>query len=175
MSIRTSLRQITSCKSSSLACDTVGEPRKLNANTNFVRVLFIVSVLAAAWALVTLIRRDSTKRSAHFVSFIDLCFVGALIGGVYELKGIDNANCVTVTGGVNVGGSAPGQFDINYTPFDITAYKTCALLKASFALAIINIILFFSTFILAYMMYRRESVVVKETYTSSRRRSHDSR
>ena len=122
-----------------------------------------------------MVRHDSTKRSAHFVAFIDLCFVGALIAGVYELKNVDKVNCVAISGGVNIVGNVITGFDINYTPFNITAFKTCALLKASFALGIINIIFFFATFVLAWMMYRREQVVVKETVVTSRRRSHDSR
>ena len=145
-------------------------------------MLFIVSVLATAWALATLLRRDSTRRSAMFVAAIDLAFFGALIAGVYELRGIDHANCTSVSGGLSTSGgvSSSGNtitlspFSINYSPFSISANKTCALLKASFALGIINIILFFFTACLAALMHRREKdVVVKET--TYRRRSHDSR
>ena len=148
----------------------------------FVRVLFIVSVLATAWALVTLFRRDSTRRSAHFVAAVDLAFFGALIAGVYELRGIAGANCSNISGGFDTSGgiSSSGNtitvspLTINYSPFSISANKSCALLKASFALGIINVILFFFTACLAALMHRREKdVVVKET--TYRRRSHDSR
>ncbi|KAK5678792.1 hypothetical protein LTS12_029385, partial [Elasticomyces elasticus] len=49
-------------------------------------VLFIVSVVAIFWCLDTLIRLNSTKRSAIFVVFVDLCFFGAFIASVYELR-----------------------------------------------------------------------------------------
>ncbi|MCJ1397161.1 hypothetical protein MMC11_000353 [Xylographa trunciseda] len=92
---------------------------------NYILVLFIVSVLAAVWALVTLFRRQSTRESAAFVAFVDICFVGAFIGAVYTLRGIANANCTSVsggfssTGGVSSSGSTVtiSPLDINYTPF----------------------------------------------------------
>jgi len=52
---------------------------------DYILVLFIVSVLAAAWAIATLFTYHRARSNALFVSFIDLCFVGALIAGVYEL------------------------------------------------------------------------------------------
>ncbi|MCJ1463004.1 hypothetical protein MMC07_001608 [Pseudocyphellaria aurata] len=137
-------------------------------------VLFITSVLAAVWAIATLFRRKSTRRSAYFVSFIDVCFVGALIAGVYELRDIANADCTHF--------SNSGDFYITVTsssvsgnnPFSINVNKTCAMLKASFAFGIMNIIFFAATAFLLLFMKRGEDkeVVVKETY---RRRSHDSR
>ena len=56
-------------------------------------VLFIVSVLAAVWALDTLVRSSNAKRSALFISFVDLCFVGAFIAGVYQLRDIASSSC----------------------------------------------------------------------------------
>lgn len=140
----------------------------------YVLTLFIVSVLAAAWAIATLIRRKSTRESALFVSFIDLCFVGAFIAGVYELRGIAKQNCTSLSTnssfGVYVGSngaSASGPFSVNFN-------KPCSMLKASFAFGIMNCIFFAITAFLLLFMHRKErEVVVKETYT--RRRSHDSR
>ncbi|KAL8952424.1 MAG: hypothetical protein Q9222_001659 [Ikaeria aurantiellina] len=142
---------------------------------NYVLVLFIVSVLAAAWAIATVFRRKSTRDSAIFVSFIDVCFIGAFIAGVYELRSIANANCsnfsadsdfsITINNdGVN--GNSPFRFNID---------KHCAMLKASFAFGIMNCIFFAITAFLLLFMHRKRDdrdVVVKETY---RRRSHDSR
>ncbi|MCJ1317440.1 hypothetical protein MMC15_002764 [Xylographa vitiligo] len=149
---------------------------------NYILVLFIVSVLAAVWALVTLVRRRSTRESAAFVAFVDICFVGAFIGAVYTLRGIASANCVNASGGVSSTGgvSSSGStitispLDINYTPFSVSANKTCTMLKASWAFGIMNCIFFFITAISALMMHRHERgvVVEKEVY---RRRSHDSR
>ena len=139
------------------------------------RTLFIVSVLAAAWAIATLFRRKSTRESAIFVSFIDLCFVGAFIAGVYELRDVAHQNCSNISlndsyyisvGSNGVSGSSPVSADFN---------KQCSMKKAAFAFGIMNCIFFFITSILLLFMHRRreKEVVVKETY--SRRRSHDSR
>jgi len=144
---------------------------------SFILVLFIVSVLACAWALATLIRLGSTRRSALFVAFIDLCFVGALIAGVYYLRGIGHANCSNFSGPIyiNLGifgyyGSSSGHLNVN---------KTCAMLKASWVFGIMNIIFFFITFILALFLHRhQQTVVVKEVRTrrhSSRRGNSGSR
>ena len=139
-----------------------------------ISTLFIVSVLGAAWALVTVVRRKSTRESAIFVSFIDLCFVGAFIAGVYELRHIANADCTNF--------SANGSFSVTIdnngisgsSPFHLNTNKNCAMLKASFAFGIMNILFFFFTSFLLLFMHRNRDreVVVKETY---RRRSHDSR
>lgn len=139
--------------------------------------LFIVSVLACAWAVATLVRLGSTRRSALFVAFIDLCFVGAFIAADYELRGIGDAQCTNFR-------SAPIYFQVG--PFgyygeqagsgwaaDID--KNCAMLKASWAFGIMNTIFFFFTSILAVLLHRHErTVVVKEVRRSrhSSRRGH---
>jgi hypothetical protein len=117
----------------------------------FILVLFIVSVLAGAWAVGTLIMYHRARTSGAFIAFIDLCFVGALIGGVYELRGITNANCAhfnTTSNSIYLSlgpfGAVGGQLN---NPLSLSVNKTCAMLKASFALAIMNIIFFFITFV----------------------------
>lgn len=138
------------------------------------RVLFITSVLAAAWTIATLLRRKSTRRSAIFVSFIDLCFVGALIAGVYELRGITKADCANFQKSEGFYITLNNDGFSGNSPFSFTLNKSCAMLKAAFAFGIMNIIFFFITSFLLLFMHRRDDkeVVVKETY---RRRSHDSR
>jgi hypothetical protein len=142
---------------------------------NYILVLFIVSVLAAAWALATLIRMSSTRRSAMFVAFVDLCFVGALIGGVVELRGIASENCSHFsTGSFYISLGPFGYYGENSGSAYFNINKTCAMLKASFAFGIMNIIFFFITFILALLLHRHQrDVVVREKVT--RRRSHGSR
>jgi len=144
---------------------------------SFILVLFIVSVLACAWAIVTLVRLGSTRRSALFVAFIDLCFVGAFIAADWELRGISDANCANFSSGsiyVNLGpfgyyGRSSGSswaFHLN---------KNCSMLKASWALGIMNTILFFFTFVLAIFLHRHERVVVTKEVRRSRhssRRGH---
>ncbi|MCJ1247428.1 hypothetical protein MMC30_004642 [Trapelia coarctata] len=158
----------------------------INANAltpNYILVLFIVSVLAAVWAIATLLRRDSTRRSAAFVALIDLAFVGAFIAGVYELRGISSQNCSNASGGLTSSGGVAASGDtvyisplsINYTPFSLDVNKTCSMLKASFAFGIMNCIFFFVTFVMAYFMHRHERGVVVEKTETVRRRSHESR
>ena len=104
---------------------------------NYILVLFIVSVLALAWALATMINYLRARHDALFVAFIDLCFVGALIGGVVVLRFIAGQNCSDFNFYISNNGS-DASLNVN---------KTCAMLKASFALAIIAIIAFFVTFV----------------------------
>lgn len=116
---------------------------------NFILVLFIVSVLALAWALATLVNYLRARHDALFVAAIDLGFVGALIAGVVLLRGISNTSCTNFTDGplyVNLGpfGYYGRQSNSGWS-FSIN--KTCAMLKASWALAIIAILAFFVTFV----------------------------
>lgn len=152
---------------------------KVNALTpTDILVLFIVSVLALAWALATLLLYFSARHSAHIVAAFDLCFVGAFIAGVYLLRGPGTTNC--------------GHFDFyindNGTGFSFTDNKYCSMLKACFALGIIECILFFWSFVspssstlivlitdryfqlMALLVARNheDRVVVERTYTSSR-------
>lgn len=144
------------------------------ADQLYVRVLFIVSVLALAWAVGTLFRRKSTRRSAYFVSFIDLCFAGALIAGVYELRGIAKADCANFSASRGFYITVNNNGFSGQSPFSFNLNRWCAMLKASFAFGIMNIIFFCTTSFLLLFMHHKEDkeVVVKETY---RRRSHDSR
>ena len=138
------------------------------------RVLFITSVLGAVWAIATLFRRKSTRNSSYFVAFVDLCFVGAFIASVYELRGISSANCSSFAANNDFNVSLGSNGFSGNSPFTASINKTCEMLKASFAFGIMNTIFFFITSFLLLFMHRTEEkeVVVKETY---RRRSHDSR
>ena len=116
---------------------------------DFILVLFITSVLAAAWALATLISYARARHSAMFVALVDLGFVGSFIAGVYELRGITNQNCSNFTGSkfyseLGILG-AIGQLSGN--KWAMNANKNCAMLKASFAFGIMNCIFFFFTFV----------------------------
>lgn len=148
----------------------------VNANVltpDYILILFIVSVLALAWAIFTLFLYHRSSNNAKFVALIDIGtlvpsrspqttranqsspprpagFVGAFIAGVYYLRFIANANCTSI---------APGStYDIDFGIFgsfsgngvDIDTNKTCALLKASFAFGIMNCIFFFFTAVLAW-------------------------
>ncbi|RMZ80767.1 hypothetical protein DV738_g2669, partial [Chaetothyriales sp. CBS 135597] len=133
---------------------------------SFILVLFIVSTLACAWALVTLLRLGSTRRSALFVAFVDLCFVGAFIAADYYLRGIGDANCSHFTSGtifVNLGPF--GYYGaVGGSRWAVNLNKNCAMLKASWVFGIMNTIMFFFTFVLALFLHRhhQEKTVVRE-------------
>jgi hypothetical protein len=135
---------------------------------DYILILFIVSVLGAVWAICTLFTYHRAKSNALFVAFIDLCFVGAFIGSVYELRFIAHADCTKVgpgeTWAVNL-----GALGASVTGVSVKTDKVCALLKASFAFGIMNCIFFFITSLLALFVgrgHRDERVVVKETHYS---------
>lgn len=98
-------------------------------------VLFIVSVLGAAWAIGTLFLYTRAKHSAGFVAFVDLLFVGAFIGSVYALRDIAKADCSswdrTGTFSIDLGFlTATGN------RWGLHTNKLCAMLKACFAFGI---------------------------------------
>lgn len=102
----------------------------------YVLVMFIVSVLALAWVFFTTISYLRARHDALFVALVDLGFVGALIAGVYYLRAYGGANCTHSYASLN-----------NGIYINVNTNKQCAMLKASFALGIIDIISFFVTFV----------------------------
>jgi hypothetical protein len=104
---------------------------------DYILILFIVSVLALAWTLFTLVSYLRARHDALFVALVDLGFVGAFIGAVVTLRFIARQDCGNLNAGVTTSGSY----------FDWRVNKTCAMLKASFAFGIILIIAFFVTFV----------------------------
>ncbi|KAL4796742.1 hypothetical protein BDV19DRAFT_76320 [Aspergillus venezuelensis] len=146
----------------------------------YILVLFIVSVIAVFWCIDTLIRHSTTKRSAAFVSFVDMLFFGAFIAAVYQLRFIATADCSDWDGGSVYGSLGPfgayGRQTNNDLADDLD--KTCKMLKACFAIGIMEVIFFSWTAFWALWIYRRSApsdrdrgVVVKES-TTVRRRSH---
>ncbi|KAI8937511.1 hypothetical protein NX059_005229 [Plenodomus lindquistii] len=139
-------------------------------------ILFIVSVLGAAWAMGTLFLYSRARHSAKFVAFVDLLFVGAFIGAVYELRGIADADCSNVSRDGQYSADL-GIFNITGNRYDLNVDRQCAMLKASWAFGIMNIIFFFITAILALLVHRhhrddRSRVVVKREVHRSRTGSH---
>lgn len=108
----------------------------------YILVLFIASVLGAAWVLATIVTYLRARHSAIFVALVDLAFVGTFIAGVVLLDWITKYNCVNYTGGINASGDT-----LTINGGTISANKQCTMLKASFALGIIACILFFVTFV----------------------------
>ncbi|KAI3394609.1 hypothetical protein diail_2532 [Diaporthe ilicicola] len=124
----------------------------VNANQltpNYILILFIVSVLALAWAIFTLFSYHRSSSNALFVAIIDLGFVGAFIAAVYYLRFIASANCTSIRGtSYDVSFGIFGSFNGNGV--DVDTDKTCAMLKACFAFGIMNCIFFFFTAVLAW-------------------------
>jgi hypothetical protein len=98
-------------------------------------VLFIVSVLGAAWTLGTLFLYARARHSGKFVAFIDLLFLGAFIAAVYELRGIADADCSNwgTTGNYNAN---LGLFTVSGNSYGLHVDRQCAMLKASWAFGI---------------------------------------
>lgn len=147
----------------------VGKFNDANVLTpNAVLVLFIVTVLALAWSVFTLLAYSRSSHNALFVSFVDLCFLGALVAGIYFLRGIADADC-----------QDPSSNEIWYNKIHdvgIPGYawavsKPCAMLKASWAFAIMNTVFFAVTALAAWS--HGDSVVVEERVV--RRSSHSGR
>ena len=157
----------------------------------YILLLFITSVLAAAWTLATLVTYLRARHSALFVALVDLAFVGTLIAAVYELRAITNQDCSNFsTGSIYLSLGPFGYYGRQSgSDWSLHINKTCAMLKACFALAIMNIIFFFTTFVsylfmrisagkslmplqlLALLVHRnhrdRDTVVVKKEYHST--------
>jgi hypothetical protein len=140
---------------------------------SYVLVLFITSVLAIFWCADTILRWGSTKGSAAFVAFVDLCFFGAFLAGVYQLAFIGGADCLNWTNAVAIESLGPFGFIGFSGEVSPQLNKTCSMLKASFAFGIMEIVFFFFTAWLAGMLHRSREEVVEETVV--RRRSHSGR
>ncbi|KAJ5650822.1 uncharacterized protein N7484_004545 [Penicillium longicatenatum] len=127
----------------------------------YILVIFIVSVIAVFWAIDTLIRFSATKRSALFVSFVDLLFMGALIAGVYELRFIANQSCSHWDGGsVWVSLGPFGEYGQSvHNDYHLHIDKTCAMLKTSFAMGIMEVVFFAWTAFLALFLHSLRDVV----------------
>lgn len=115
----------------------------------YILLLFITSVLAAAWTLATVVTYLRARHSALFVALVDLAFVGTLIAAVYELRAITNQDCSNFsTGSIYLSLGPFGYYGRQSgSDWSLHINKTCAMLKACFALAIMNIIFFFITFV----------------------------
>ncbi|CCU74540.1 unnamed protein product [Blumeria hordei] len=118
----------------------------------YVLCLFIVSVLALAWAIATLFTYHRSSANSRFVAIIDLFFLGAFIAAVYALRGIAKQNCTSVTtkSSYQISLGVVGKATLNRLNFK--ANRQCSMLKASFAFGIMNCIFFAITSVLAALI-----------------------
>ncbi|KAH6877130.1 hypothetical protein B0T10DRAFT_193975 [Thelonectria olida] len=140
-------------------------------------VLFIVSIIALAWAIFTLFSYHRSSANAFFVGVVDILIFGALIAGVYYLRGVRNVDCTSVSRSTDWTYRL-GDVTVTGPDYDWTTDKPCAMLKASWALGIINVILFFVTSVIAFAHGDRLSAYDRKYTTRSHhssRHSHRSR
>ncbi|GAB1317640.1 hypothetical protein MFIFM68171_07850 [Madurella fahalii] len=142
------------------------------ATPESILVLFIVSVLALAWAVFTLFSYHRSSGNARFVGLVDLALVGALIAGVYYLRGIARADCVSASAADSVGAGFSfwvlGSVQVN--TLEVTWDKGCSMLKACFAMGIMNCVFFFITAVMAWV-HGDHAAKSERKYVVERRRS----
>ncbi|KAI0018553.1 hypothetical protein F4780DRAFT_512975 [Xylariomycetidae sp. FL0641] len=131
---------------------------------DYILVLFIVSVLALAWCIYTLFSYHRSSSNASFIAAVDLLFVGALIGGAYALRFVARADCTHVApgGATDVTLGPFGSASINH--WDLHVDKSCAMLKACFAFAVMNCVFFLLTSLLACLHGDRASKADRKSY-----------
>jgi hypothetical protein len=132
-------------------------------------LLFIISVLATIWAIVTLFTYHRSKANSTFVALIDIGFVASLIAASYLLRYIGNDNCASLNYNDTSYTASLGIFIVTYTGITVDLDKPCSMLKASWVFAIMNTIFFAITALLALSVRNTQT---KETYV---RETHYSR
>ncbi|RYP93275.1 hypothetical protein DL770_000650 [Monosporascus sp. CRB-9-2] len=132
---------------------------------NLYLVTFIVSVLALAWALWTLLSYHRSSANARAVGLVDLLFVGAFIGAAYSMRAMAHADCGQVRAGdpTAISFGIFGSATVN-TSYSAALDRACAMLKACFAFDIMNAITFFVTAVLAWMHGDRLSSDDRKSY-----------
>jgi hypothetical protein len=127
---------------------------------DYILVLFIVSVVAVVWALLTLIAIGSTRRSGIMIGLIDIGVLGGLIAGIYILRGIGTSNCASASwGAIDIDLGPFGVWGESWgSPYAQDIDQNCGLLKAAWALAIINCFLWPFSGLFAILNWERDVV-----------------
>lgn len=131
---------------------------------------FIISILAAAWALFTLHQfRKLRNISGPLIAAVDLLFMGAFIACVILYRGVTKSDCgrLSVPIGVTLGDKQYGGGN----GLGLHVQKECAMTKSSWALAIAEIVFFFATAILSWMLYKHYKNGGAVVHTKESRRS----
>lgn len=134
-------------------------------------VLFIASLVATAWAIISFFQFHHSRGLSILVFVLDMIMLGGLIAGVVLLRAIRNQNCATFSApfGVTLGGH--DYTTNNGSGWDISFKKSCMMQKSAWALGIVDCVLFFLSALVALMIYRRnERVAVRDKgYVDDRR------
>lgn len=140
---------------------------------NPILILFIVSVLALAWAVFTLFTYHRSSHNAMFVSFIDICIVGAMIAAVYFVSPIRLAQCDDAQNS-KIWWNFVGGSQISGLGYEWGYSKPCNMLKTCFAFGIMNCI-FFATTSFAAWTHSDKVIIVEEHRHHHSSRSHSGR
>ncbi|KAF8442741.1 hypothetical protein BGX38DRAFT_1067915, partial [Terfezia claveryi] len=123
-------------------------------------VLFIASLAGTAWALVSFFQFHHSIGLSLLVFVMDMVILGGLIAGVVFLRSVRNQDCTVVSVPITVTwGDHSSSWD-NGRGWDISFKKSCMMLKAAWALGIVDCVLFFISALLALFIYRRNERVV---------------
>jgi hypothetical protein len=99
---------------------------------------------------------------------VDLCFFGVLIGGVVILAPyVRHTDCVNYSGpSITYLGNGQGT----YSAGSLNANRQCLMLKSSWGLAIVDILLFFFSSVLAWHVWHNTGIVEYHERPRRRRR-----
>jgi len=117
--------------------------------------MFIISILACAWCLITLFQFHTSYIHSLFVLVIDIAFFACFIAGVVLMDFVKGWNCVSASVPVGVQVGDHGWSGGN--DWSLRAKRTCTMLKVSWVFGIINIILFFLTAVFALQLHHRSA------------------
>ncbi|KAL5600959.1 hypothetical protein BROUX41_005793 [Berkeleyomyces rouxiae] len=119
---------------------------------SYILVMFIVSVIALAWAIFTLFSYRRSSANGLMIAWTDVLFMGAFIAAVYYQRHIGPISC----SGVSSSNAWRSHFATLYQVRGVhnlnpDSAKPCAMIKSTFAFGIMNVIFFFITAFAAWI------------------------
>jgi hypothetical protein len=119
--------------------------------------LFIVTILAAAWALISLVVYRSMHWTPPYVWLVDVLFIGALMAGVILIDPyVSRGDCIDWTSGE--GDEEEFEYYSKITHGSIVLDRQCMMMKAAWGMSIANTVIFAVSAVLAWNMWHRSSV-----------------
>jgi len=126
-------------------------------------VLFIAALVGTAWALVSFFQFHHSVGLSVLVFVMDMIVLGGLIAGVVLLRDVRHQKCTGLSTPLEISWGNQSLSWNDGNGWDISFKKRCILLKAVWALGIINCAYFFISALLALFIYRRnEGVAVRD-------------
>lgn len=115
--------------------------------------MFVISILAAAWCLITLFQFHASYIHSMVVLLIDVAFFACFIAGVVLMDFVKHWNCVSAN--VPVGVQLGDHSWSGGNSWSANVKKSCTMLKVTWVFGIIEILLFFLTAVFAWGLHRR--------------------